>query len=76
MAKKGIEEENITGIEYDSRKIKDGNLFVAIVGSDVDGHDYIDNAIKNGAKAVLVSKDIDDSNIDITLITALSPNIF
>ncbi len=43
--------------ETDSRKIKKGQIFVAIVGHTVDGHDYIDNAIKNGASKLIVSKE-------------------
>ena len=34
--------ENYTGIEYDSRKIQRGNIFVALEGSVVDGHNYIE----------------------------------
>ena len=55
---KGDMEEEISDIVYDSRKVKDNVMFMAIVGSEVDGHDYIEDAIKNGAKVILVSKDI------------------
>ena len=37
---------NITGVEIDSRKVKEGNLFVAIKGTQVDGHQYIPKAIE------------------------------
>jgi len=57
----------INDIVYDSRKVKDNCLFMAIIGSQLDGHDYIDDAIKNGAKAVLVSRDIKIKD-DITVI--------
>src|SRR5438270_6680164 len=43
----------ITGIQYDSRKIKAGDLFVAMRGDATDGNRYIDTAIKNGAVAVV-----------------------
>ena len=43
--------------ETDSRKVKPGQIFVAIVGHTVDGHDYIDQAIKNGASKLIVSKE-------------------
>ena len=43
----------ITSVEYDSRKIKAGSLFVAVKGYQTDGHLYIDKAIENGAAAVL-----------------------
>ena len=45
----------ITGIQYDSRKVKLGNLFVAIKGIDADGHQYIEQALEKGAIAVMVS---------------------
>ena len=43
----------VNAIDFDSRKIKKGNLFVAIKGTVVDGHNYIDVAIKNGATSVV-----------------------
>ena len=43
----------ITAVTYDSRKVKSGTLFVAIAGFKVDGHDYISQAINNGAAAIL-----------------------
>lgn len=43
----------INGIEIDSRKVSDGVLFAAIKGTQVDGHRFIDTAIKNGAVAIL-----------------------
>lgn len=45
--------------ETDSRKVKPGQTFVAIKGFTVDGHDYINNAIENGATKVIVEKDVD-----------------
>ena len=43
----------ITGIAIDSRAVKPGNLFVALKGGSSDGHDYIANAIANGAAAIV-----------------------
>jgi len=43
----------ITGISTDSRKVQKGELFVPIKGEKYDGHDFIDNAFKNGAAATL-----------------------
>lgn len=56
---KGTAETEINDLSIDSREIKSDMLFVAIKGADVDGHDYIESAIKNGASAVLVSKDVE-----------------
>lgn len=45
--------------ETDSRKVKEGQTFVAITGHTVDGHNYIDKAVQNGAAAVVVEKDVE-----------------
>ena len=50
---------DITNVDSDSRNIKKNGLFVAIKGFDVDGHDYIKEAIKKGAVAVIASIDAD-----------------
>jgi UDP-N-acetylmuramoyl-L-alanyl-D-glutamate--2,6-diaminopimelate ligase len=47
----------ITGIAYDSRKLRSGDLFVAIRGLQKDGHRYIPEAIEKGAAAVVVDRD-------------------
>ena len=47
----------ITGIAYDSRAVKPGYLFIAIRGFETDGHKYIQNAIENGAAAVIGESD-------------------
>lgn len=52
----------ITGIEHNSKKCSNNFLFVAIKGANVDGNDFIDNAISNGA-AVIVTSSIQQSNL-------------
>ncbi|RSD28276.1 UDP-N-acetylmuramoyl-L-alanyl-D-glutamate--2,6-diaminopimelate ligase [Mesobacillus subterraneus] len=47
------------GIEMDSRKVKPGDLFVAISGFQMDGHQFIDEAIDKGAAAVIGENDLD-----------------
>lgn len=49
----GDTEIEITGIEIDSRLIKSGNMFIAMRGTQVDGHTYIAKAIELGAKAIV-----------------------
>ena len=51
--------------ETDSRKVKNGQIFVAPKGLTADGHDYIKEAIKNGASMVVSEKELD---IDIPYI--------
>ena len=48
----------ITGISIDSRSVKPGYLFVAMKGGNVDGHNYISNAIDNGAAAIVGERDL------------------
>jgi len=47
----------IRGIAFDSRRIQPGFLFVAIRGTQVDGHDFISRAVDAGAVAIVVSAD-------------------
>ena len=54
----GDESIEINNPQYDSRKIKCGDMFFAIGGFNVDGHNFISKAIENGAKAVVVEKDV------------------
>ncbi len=44
-------------IQFDSRKVKKGDIFVAIKGLTVDGNDYIDEALKNGASEIYSGPD-------------------
>ncbi|MDR1636609.1 MAG: UDP-N-acetylmuramoyl-L-alanyl-D-glutamate--2,6-diaminopimelate ligase [Treponema sp.] len=43
----------VTGLEYDSRKVKPGNLYFALKGLHTDGHKYIPDAVENGASVVV-----------------------
>lgn len=53
--------------ETDSRKIKPGQTFVAIKGYTVDGHNYIDSAIKNGASEIIAEKEV-DASVPVTIV--------
>ncbi|MES5957388.1 UDP-N-acetylmuramoyl-L-alanyl-D-glutamate--2,6-diaminopimelate ligase [Bacillus fungorum] len=52
----GNYQDEFVHITSDSRKIKQGSLFICIAGFRFDGHDYIDEAIKQGARGVLVDR--------------------
>lgn len=58
-------DQNINDIKFDSRKITKNDMYVALIGYTSDGHDYIDNAIKNGASVIVTSKIIDIPNVTI-----------
>lgn len=49
----GIIDKEIIGVNIDSRLIKPGHLFMAMRGTQADGHTYIPSAIEKGASAVL-----------------------
>jgi len=54
--------KEISSIAIDSRKVNAGGLFICIIGLTVDGHEYIDAAIKAGAAAIIIEK---FSNMDL-----------
>ncbi len=49
---------DISEIAYDSRKVKPGVLFCCIVGTNLDGHNYAESAVKAGAAALLVEREL------------------
>lgn len=53
----------VKGICWDSRKVSDGDLYVAIPGSRVDGHDFVADCISKGASACLIEHELDDSQM-------------
>jgi UDP-N-acetylmuramoyl-L-alanyl-D-glutamate--2,6-diaminopimelate ligase len=53
----GSGEAQFNAVEYDSRRVKSGALFVAVPGGRHDGHDYLGQAVEAGAAAVLVQAD-------------------
>ena len=57
----GYPEILINDIKINSKEVNKGDLFVCIKGVSVDRHDYVDDAIKNGAVAVVASKKVDVS---------------
>ena len=46
----------LSGITTDTRKIGKGNVFVALLGERFDGHDYLRDAVRDGASALVVSR--------------------
>lgn len=51
----GSTEKEIKGLHFDSRKVGQGDLFVAQVGTAVDGHTFIEGCVEKGATAVVLS---------------------
>jgi len=54
---------DITGISYNSKTTKKGDIFICLVGEHTDGHEFAQMAIENGAAALLVERKIDGIKI-------------
>lgn len=65
---KGNGNPEVSNIETDSRKAKKGTLFVAIKGVQVDGHQYINNALQLGAGVIVYEDDIEISAEGVTFV--------
>lgn len=61
----------VKGIHFDSRKVGPGDVFIATRGTQVDGHDFIENAIDKGAIAVICQELPDKQPTDVTFIQVL-----
>lgn len=64
---KGEEEVDVNHIRYDNRKVELGDLFLCIKGFKVDGHSFLNDAIKRGAKVLVVQEEVKVKE-DITII--------
>ncbi|MFL2620883.1 MAG: UDP-N-acetylmuramoyl-L-alanyl-D-glutamate--2,6-diaminopimelate ligase [Flavobacteriaceae bacterium] len=61
---------SVNKVEFDSRLVSDSDMYVAIAGVNVDGHDFISQAIKNGAKCIVCEKiptQIDDEIVYVNV---------
>ena len=67
----GSADMQIENVVYDSRKVTEGSLFVCIEGGTVDGHTFIPDVVKKGAKALIVTKDVSGllpADADVTVV--------
>ena len=66
----GSTDIDVTTLVYDSRKVEQGSVFVCISGAVRDGHDFAEDVVKSGAKALIVEKDVEASG-DVTVISCI-----
>lgn len=64
----GSADVNITGINIDSRRVVPGNMFIAMRGTQVDGHQFISKAVELGAVAVLCEDIPSDAPASVTFV--------
>ena len=57
-------DKEITSVEFDSRKVTDGSLFVCVKGFTVDGHSFAGKAAEQGASAIVIDSVREDKNYD------------
>ena len=62
------ESVTIAGVSIDSRKVTDGNLFVPLLGEQVDGHRYVEKAMNQGAAASLWQQNVPNPPKDVPII--------
>lgn len=60
-----LDDRLIKGIKINSKEIEPGDIFVCTMGVTADRHDFIDEAIKNGASAIVVSRDVGDKTVPV-----------
>lgn len=66
---RGSLDRQVSAVVYDSRKIEEGCLFLCIEGANFDGHSAAAEAVKNGAKVLVVSKAVEiPAEADVTVI--------
>ena len=68
----GNTDVEVKGVNIDSRKIEDGHLFIAMKGTQVDGHKFISKAVDSGAVAVLLEDMPENLDEKITYIQVAS----
>ena len=62
---KGDLDVEIKGISSNSKEVKEGDLFVAIKGFEVDGHKFVNDAIEKGASAIIIEEGCDLKSFDV-----------
>ena len=72
LAVKGSTDKEITGVDIDSRQVSDGHLFVAMRGTQVDGHRFIGKAEEQGAVAIVCEDTPEEQKENVTYIKVAS----
>src|SRR4051794_5888174 len=66
-------DERVTAVEFDSRAVGPGGLFLALPGERVDGHDFAAAAVAGGAVAALAAREVDAPAVIVPPAGAGSP---
>ena len=63
----GSTEQEVSSVAFDSRKVSEGSLFICIRGAVVDGHSFVDDVVKKGAKTLVVEEEVSVPD-DVTVV--------
>lgn len=66
----------ITGVKINSKQVEPGDIFVCTMGVTADRHDFIDEAIANGASAIVVSKNIEKKEVPVIRVANTNKELF
>lgn len=64
----GSIDSDISKIDYDSRKVEKGSLFVCVTGFKTDGHIYAEGAVEKGASAIICERELEGIDKSVTII--------
>ena len=63
----GSTQQEVSSVVFDSRKVSEGSLFICIRGAVVDGHSFVDDVVKKGAKTLVVEEAVSVPD-DVTVV--------
>ena len=63
----GSTQQEVSSVVFDSRKVSEGSLFICIRGAVVDGHRFVDDVVKKGAKTLVVEEEVSVPD-DVTVV--------
>ena len=64
----GSDKAEISGIAFDSREVKPGNLFVCVTGFKTDGHKFAESAVASGAAAIIAERDMSSLGVSCAVV--------
>lgn len=66
----------IKGVKINSKQVEPGDIFVCTMGVTADRHDFIDEAIANGAAAIVVSRDVKEKSVPVIKVENTNKELF
>jgi len=64
----GSQDVEVRDMRHDSRTVRPGDVFVAVPGHRFDGHDFIPEALRNGAAALIAEREVKDAGVPVLVV--------